>query len=425
MPVPRKTAADVLGVFVGCALSVLSDEAALAAPIPPSFQVSFPRLLATKAGAPRAAKTPRLAAGDKQQVPKPPPPKTKEGRASTDQPANNDDSSSNWDCIGSCFEFGDALASAPTGPPASTPATAFASEASQWSVGSEAWIVAPAAMDSVALWDAPGDPDHPNVEVGTLPHGTHVVVVETHAMATGFWTRVRPFDGIEPNGWIPSWLLADQPAPKPGAPQPPEPDPRFGLRLLLAYGGLGPSNLDIEYSKGGAHVDLQYMRLMNYQWVSGFGFGYRELYGDPQVAYLSGTTLDDPHDSRLQTYEIGARAGQRYGDRSGFRFDWMLGPTLAYVHENTNLLVYTVAPTGALTLVGPAGDHLGRWAGGGEFRANFGWNVTGGKSGVLELGLHLGAFMFAWEGHEEHSLATDFVHSNIHGWDIGLSCSIF
>jgi hypothetical protein len=32
--------------------------------------------------------------------------------------------------------------------------------------------------------------------------------------------------------------------------------------------------------------------------------------------------------------------------------------------------------------------------------------------------------MFAWEGHEEHSLATDFIRSNIHGWDISLSYSI-
>jgi hypothetical protein len=287
--------------------------------------------------------------------------------------------------------------------------------------------VAPAKMDSVALSKSPRDPDHPEtLEVGTLPHGTHVVVVETHAMASGFWTRVRPFDGVEPNGWIPSWILADAPAPKPATPGAPEPDPRWGLRLLLAYGGVGPSDLNVEYSKGGTHIDLQYMRLMNYQWISGFGFGYREIAGDPQVAYLSGTTLEDPHDSRLQTYEIGARAGQRYGDRSGFRFDWMLGPTLAYVHENTNLLVYTVTPPSTLTLVGPSGDRLGRWAGGGEFRANIGWKLPGStNSGGLEVGLHLGAFMYAWEGHEEHSLATDFVHSNIHGWDIGLSLSIF
>ena len=33
--------------------------------------------------------------------------------------------------------------------------------------------------------------------------------------------------------------------------------------------------------------------------------------------------------------------------------------------------------------------------------------------------------MFAWEGHEQHSLATDFVHSNIHGWDIGLSVTFY
>ena len=33
--------------------------------------------------------------------------------------------------------------------------------------------------------------------------------------------------------------------------------------------------------------------------------------------------------------------------------------------------------------------------------------------------------MYAWEGHEEHSCATDFVHGSIHGWDVGLSYSFF
>src|SRR5262249_11890522 len=145
-------------------------------------------------------------------------------------------------------------------------------------------------------------------------------VVETHSMSTGFWTRVRPFDGIEPNGWIPSWILAQHPAPKPAPPRPPRPDPRWGLRLLFAGGGLGPTDLNVEYSDGGIRADVQYMRLMNYQWMSGFGFSYRDFDGHPPTAYSSGTRLDDPQESKLQTYEIGTRVGQRYGDRSGFRF---------------------------------------------------------------------------------------------------------
>jgi len=410
MPMPRRSAADVLGVFLGGALSVfIPDGAAFAEPLPASLQVSVPSLLAATANA-------------KEKVAKPPPAppsKSKPDPSTGDHREDEDEGGSGF------FHFLGAILQSPTPPPAATPATAFASEASRWSVGSEAWIVAPAEMDSVALWEAPGDPAHPDtLEVGALPHGTHVVVVETHAMASGFWTRVRPFEGVEPNGWIPSWILSKAPAPRPGAPSPPEPDPRWGLRLLFAYGGLGPADLDVEYSKGGVRLEAQYLRLMNDQWISGFGLGYREIYGDPQQAYQSGTTLEDPHDSRFQTYEIGMRAGQRYGDRSGFRFDWMLGPTLAYVHENTNLLVYTVVPPSTLVLVGPAGDRLGRWAGGGEFRANFGWMLPGAEWSP-EVGLQLSAFMFAWEGHEQHSLATDFVHSNIHGWDIGLSVTFY
>ena len=408
MPKPRRPAAGVLGVlFAGALSAFISGRAAFAAPHPTRLQNTSPTLLATKGA-------PRLAAADKAKVPKPPPPRTK-GDSGSDT-KKEDDSDSGISCVGSCFEFGDALVTSPTGPPASSPTTAFASEASRWSVGSEAWIVAPAEADSVALSDAPADSAHEALQTGTLPHGAHVVVVETHAMATGFWTRVRPFDGVEPNGWIPSFILSAAPAPKPAAPKPPKPDPRWGLRVLLAYGGLGPSDLDVEYGNGGWHADLQYLRL-DRQWISGFGFGYRDYFGHPPQAYLSGTTLDDPQDSKLQMYEIGARAGQIYRDRSGFRFDWMLGPTLAYVHEHGNLHVFTVVPPGTLVPAGSRDDDLGRWAGGGEFRANFAWRLK--EDTTIEL--HVGTFMYAWEGHEQHSLATDFVHSNIHGWDVGLS----
>jgi hypothetical protein len=191
--------------------------------------------------------------------------------------------------------------------------------------------------------------------------------------------------------------------------------------MLFGGGGLGPADLDVEYGSGGYRFDIQYMRLMNYHWNSGFGFGYRDFGGRPPQAYLNGTQLDVPVESKLQSYEIGTRAGQRYGKLSGFRFDWMLGPTLAYVHERANLQVYTVVSPGTVVPVGPGGDTLGRWAGGGEFRANFGYSKFVG----VEVGLHLGAFMYAWEGHEQHSLATDFVHSNIHGWDVAFSFSIF
>jgi hypothetical protein len=415
MPVPRRSAADVLGVYVGLTLSVfLPGRAALAVPLPTSLQVSFPTLLAAKVTAPR------LAASDKQKVPKPPPaPPTRTKGEQPEKEKNNDDSGG-FDCLTDCFSGVDMMLSSPTPPPAATPATSFASEAARWSVGSEAWIVAPEAMDSVAILDAPAEPDRPPVENGTLPHGTHVVVVETHAMASGFWARVRPFDGVEPNGWVPSFILAQAPQPKPAPPRPPRPDPRWGVRVLLGYGGLGPSDLNVEYRNGGWHADAQYLRL-DRQWISGFGFGYRDFAGHPPQAYLSGTTLEDPQDSKLQTYEIGMRAGQHYRDRSGFRFDWMLGPTLAYVHEHANLHVFTVVPPGTLVPAGSRDDDLGRWAGGGEFRMNFAWRYD--EDG--DLGLHLGAFMFAWEGHQEHSLATDFVHSNFYGWDVAFSYSFF
>ena len=420
MPKLRRSAADVVGVlWVGALSAFISGRAALAAPLHASSQVPFPTLLAMKSSAPR------LGASDKQKVPKPPPPRTKDAPPKSDQPGggsgDHKDEDSGSNCLGDCvLGFGTSLFESPTPPPAPTPATAFASEAARWAVGSQAWIVAPQAMDSVAIYDAPAEPERAPVETGTLPHGTHVIVVETHAMANGFWTRVRPFDGVEPNGWVPSWILAEAPQPKPAPPRPPKPDPRWGVRFLLGGGGLGPVDLANEYHQGGWRTDIQYMRL-DRQWISGFGFGYRDFDGKPQVAYLSGTTLDDPQTSKFQSYEIGARAGQRYADRSGFRFDWMLGPTLAYIHEHGNLHVYTVVPPGTLVPAGSRDDDLGRWAGGGEIRLNFSWELK--RDG--ELGFHLGGFMYAWEGHEEHSLATDYVHSSIQGWDVCASYSFF
>jgi hypothetical protein len=410
----------VRGALLGGVLSAfLIPRVAFAASLPASLFAPLPAIPTARPGAPRAA---AASADEKKQVPKPPPPayKPDDKKDNNDHTDHQDESTS--DCFGNCLVgFGESLFQSPTPPPASQPGTAFASEASQWAVGDEAWLVAPTAVDSVGLWDAPADPALPGVETGRLPHGSHVVLVETHSMASGFWTRVRPFDGVEPIGWVPSWLLAVEPVPKPAPPRPHRPDPRWGLRLALGGGGIGPSDLNVEYSDGALRADLQYLRLLKKQWISGFGFGYRSLFGHPKTAYLIASTLDDPQESRLQMYELGTRAGQRYGDRSGFRFDWMLGPTLAWVDERAKLNVYTVTPANVLVPDGNRDDALGRIAGGGEIRANLGWCFSPGN----EWGLHLGAFMFAWEGHEEHSLATDFVHSNIHGWDVSLSYSFF
>ena len=422
MPTPRPSCPSALGMFLGCALSAfLSGRAAFAAEVPASSPLRDPESACREVD----ARSKVASAADKQKVPKPtssaPPPKVKGGDNSGQNNNSDHSDDSDSDCLNNCFVGFGSLLESPTPPPASQPGNAFASEASYWAVGSQAWLVAPTAVDSVGLWDAPAEPEHPGIETGRLPHGSHVVVVETHSMASGFWTRVRPFDGVEPSGWIPSWLLTNAPAPKPAPARPHYPDPRWGLRLLLAYGGIGPTDLNVEYSDGAIRADIQYMRLLKKQWISGFGFGYRSLYGHPQTAYLSGNTLDDPQQSRLQIYEIGTRAGQIYADRSGFRFDWMLGPTLAYVDERAKLNVYTVVPINTLVPAGTRDEALGRWAGGGEMRMNIGWCSRTNS----EWGLHLGAFMYAWEGHGEKSLATDFVHSNIHGWDVGLSFSFF
>jgi hypothetical protein len=275
-----------------------------------------------------------------------------------------------------------------------------------------------------------------------------VLVVETHAMASGFWTRVRPFDGVDPNGWIPASLLSPEPitpgaplpyAPTatgtgsaPGAPPPggappasgaapaakhgPPPPPRWGVRTLVAYDRFGPAVVDEEYSDGGFRADVQYLRYLKQGWFSGFGLGWRIAAGHPKAAYETPSMLDDPRYSLLQMFELGARAGQRYGPGTGTHFDWLIGPTLALVNESATITAYQRVTPDSLVEIGERNDGLTRFAGGGELRLQIGWAAGEGNT----WGIHLGMFMYAWEGHEEHSLVTDFVKSNLHGWDIGV-----
>jgi hypothetical protein len=109
MPMPRRSAADVLGVFLGGALSVfIPDGAAFAEPLPASLQVSFPSLLAATANA-------------KEKVAKPPPAppsKSKPDHSTGDQGKDEDEGGSGF------FHFLGAILQSPTPPPAATPATA-------------------------------------------------------------------------------------------------------------------------------------------------------------------------------------------------------------------------------------------------------------------------------------------------------------
>ena len=62
-------------------------------------------------------------------------------------------------------------------------------------------------------------------------------------------------------------------------------------------------------------------------------------------------------------------------------------------------------------------EELGRWAGGGDLRLNFGHLTAQG----LEAGVLVDGYIMAWTGQQERSLTTDFLHSSIFGFDVALT----
>jgi len=393
----------------------------------PSFANPSPPAAATAARAEATPRAPRpatdglLAADDeeKERISKPkkeePRHKPEQEKPRSEHRGHQDEDDSS-DCFGSCLgSFFGSLFSSTTPPPPPAPVSALREEAMTWVVGERAWLRATAPFESVALWEQPEADKEEGTEAGRLPHGAAVVVAETYATAGGMWLRVRPMDGVEPVGWIPAGSASTAPPPPPMRPKPPRRPPTWGVQVALGGGGGGPSELNVEYREGTFRVEAQYLRFLPKQWQSGAGVGFRQSAGNPQVLYLTPTTIDEPSDSRLWMLDIGARGGQRYGDRSGFRFGWLLGPALYYVHENANVKTFDRS---TMALIGTGVERLGRWAGGGDVRFGFGWMA--GEEGV-EVSLVADAYMMGWKGHKNRSLSSDFVRVPIHGFDVAVA----
>jgi hypothetical protein len=366
------------------------------------------------------------AAEEKERVPKPP--SETRHKPAPQQPAPQakpveEDESSASSCMGDCIgSFFGSLFSSASPPPPPQPVSTLREESAGWLVGEMGWL-----RSAQTLWDRPGDVGG-RIEAGGLPFHARIVVVETHATSGGMWLRVRPIDGVEPVGWIPaSAVSVESPAPSPieppmtappmttpaPGPQPPSPSPRerptWGVQLALGGGGTGPAELNTEYQSGMFRAEAQYLRFLPKQWQSGAGLGWRYGEGSPQVLYRTSTVVEEPANSKLWMLDIGARGGQRYTDRSGFRFDWLLGPALYYVHERADVTSYDRS---TMALLGTNVESLGRWAGGGDLRLGFGWLLGAG-----EIGLVIDGYAMGWKGHNEKALSTDFVQSPIHGFD--------
>jgi hypothetical protein len=414
--------------------SISDDQKVLVRPLrtPAVLIVTVLALDACAAGAPspavpaspvagHAAEAPSLFAanadasgGEKQRVPKTErrhKPDTTSSKPSSGSDSDDSGLSCSFDCLDAFFS---SLVSSPKPPPN----PALEAGVQGWAIGERGVIHASAASDSVWLWDGPGGADVDRAQAGRLANGTSVIVLASHAMGTGSWLRVRPVDQAEPVGWIAdTWLIAEPPpestpGPVPSAPRRP---PTWGVMLALGGGGVGPADLNVEYSDGAVRIEAQYLRFLPKHWQTGAGVGWRDFDGQPRTdyAYPGLPTFDEPSNSKLQILDIGLRAGTRTGRGPGFRFWWLLGPTLFHVHESADI---RVIDSGTGFQVDERREQLSRWAAGGDVRLGIGWLLNK----PVEIGLVTDFYMMAWKGHHELSLTTDFTGDQIHGFDVAL-----
>lgn len=353
------------------------------------------------------------ASEEKKRVPKPAaePPRFKADTSGSSSSSYSSDEDESWtsQCIGECL--GNIFSSMCSALVQSIGSSAGRRSGAPWAVGDRAELSAGVASDSVTLRESWDGAD----ETGTrLAAGDRVVVLETLTAADGVWLRVRPVDRLEPVGWVrqsSAWRTAAEAAARRLPPRSAE----WGLRVAAGGGGVGPAELNVEYRNGGYRLDVEYLRTSarHFQW--GAGAGFRHAAGHPAVLYITPATVEDPQRSRLWIVDLGVRSGHRYAlGSSGLEFDWLLGPTLAYVHEWSELRVHDAATR---AFIEKREDSLGRWAGGGDLRLALGTSLRSGP----EIALVADAYVLAWRGQATRSLSSDFVRKAIHGFDVALA----
>lgn len=347
---------------------------------------------------------------------KPTPP----GTPAKQEPKDDDSSDCASDCFSDCASsfFESLLFRSKSGTaPAFAPESAAQGEARSWVVDDRVWLRGMALLDSVVLWTDPGGAEYDAVVAGRLRKGAAVVVVGTHVTQSGRWLRVRPADGVDPVGWVAENAAVGTPPPTSSRPREPHRPGGWGVQVVAGGCAVGPADLNVEYSEGGFRGEAQYLRFMPKQWVSAAGFGVRGLAGQPRVNYLTPTTFDEPTGSRLLVFDLGVRAGQSYGNRFGFRFSWLAGPSLYSIGESANI---TMRDPVSQALLGTRVERLRRWSGGGELRLAFGKVINE----RFEAALQATGYMVGWEGGKQKSLTSDFVRHPIHGFDVALAVTI-
>ncbi len=293
-----------------------------------------------------------------------------------------------------------------------------------WAVSDHGWLTAAAPGDSVMLLRSPLEQGRPDEDAGHLPAGTEVVIIETHTLTRGVELRVRPVDAVEPVGWIPSAALATAPpavaasptadaAALPPHPYPPQQGPaRAGVQVVLGIGAFGNRELHHEFRQPGFRGALGYQRFERGGWLWGPSLGVRGYTGNAQMNYESSVTTDWPGASEYTIGDFAMVAGQREGKHRGFGCGWSAGPAIFCMYELSDVTTIDNT-TGALRR---HDETLGRWTAGGVASATADWNVAPGA----DVGLRIEGYVAGWDGREEKSLTSDFIHAPLCGFDVGL-----
>ena len=380
------------------------------------------------------------ASEEKKQVPKPKDePRYKPGAEDKKSDGSDDDDSGGFldgcfnSCLSSIFESLCSFSSSAPQPAPATPSPEQAplAETHAWAVNDHGWLTVAAPGDSVVLFEGPVEPGHPDIDVAHLPAGAEVVVVETHALATGVELRVRRADGLDPVGWVSGTSLSPAPLtappvastpPTPPAPalspaptRPPAAPPRWAILVVLGGSSFGNPELRPEFKQLGFHGEVGYQRFERKGWRWGPNLGVWSFSGNAQVNYATPTVLDVPGASEFMIADLALLGGQHYGRRGGFGFGWSAGPALFYAYESSEVRSFDLETNDPLG--GAHDESLGRWTGGGVARLTADWGVAP----ELDLGLQADGFVAGWNGREEKSLTSDFIHAPLFGFDLGLS----
>lgn len=289
----------------------------------------------------------------------------------------------------------------------------------------------------VQLWDGPGGAEHGYARVALLAPGTEVGVTDARAFESGDWIEVQYIGGPLVQGWVEAehvdWVAHQAPPATPVMPVAgtveaagttatgPSWTP-LGTQTVAFMADVswfyltGPREVREEYEYGGLRGAFCAVMTPASSFQVTLGLGYGEEIGEPLYDYETATTIESPHDSRLQMFDVGLRFGQ-YTPLGGgrARVYWGMGPAFYWVKESADIDI-TAAATG-LPLGQRTEEHS--WS-------RFGADAAIGFSYEVGSRFHLGGLVrgiwVSWDAEGKESLTLDWIgDKSLAGFGIGLS----